>query len=155
MSIFLLPGIAGTFGLHYLESNNLAGRYICYLLTASNVASAVMFLSLQIANTAGYTKKVVTTAALFMGYAVGNIAGPFFYLAEQAPEYTLGIWSMIVSSVIGIVAILLLWLLMWMENRRRDRAQILLPDRRAGSGLDVTASADLTDWENVNFRYIY
>lgn len=112
-----------------------------------------MFLSLQTANTAGYTKKVVTTAMLFVGYAAGNIAGPFFYLTDQAPRYTLGIWSMIVSNLIGIVAIMLLWYLMWRENKQRDIEQDLLPGGMAGR--DPNAFTDLTDRENSNFRYMF
>lgn len=56
-----------------------------------------MILSMQIANTAGHTKKVVTNAVLFLGYCTGNLAGPFFYKDAQKyvslflvyiPEYT-------------------------------------------------------------------
>lgn len=153
--LFVLPNIVGTFGLRYLDAKNIAGRYICYLLTGSYVASAVMFLSLQTANTAGYTKKVVTTGVLFVGYAAGNIAGPFFYLTEQAPKYELGIWSMIASNFIEAVAILVLWALMSRENGRRDIEQGTMPGGMDSRDLDATAFADMTDRENPNFRYIY
>lgn len=42
-----------------------------------------MILSMQVANTAGHTKKVVTNAVLFLGYCAGNLAGPFFYKDSQ------------------------------------------------------------------------
>ena len=94
--LFLCPNIAGAFGLRFVAESHHVGRYFCYLLTGPYNAAFVMILSLQIANTAGHTKKVVTNAVLFLGYCTGNIAGPFFYKTDQAPSYPLGIWSMIV-----------------------------------------------------------
>jgi hypothetical protein len=64
-----------------------------------------MLLSLTTANIAGHTKKVTGSACLFVGYCVGNIAGPFFYKSSQAPDYSLGIWSMIVSHLLEVVVV--------------------------------------------------
>lgn len=160
--IFLCPNIAGTFGLRFLQQSNHAGRYICYLLTGPYNAAFVLILSLQIANTAGHTKKVVTNAVLFLGYCTGNIAGPFFYKAAQAPHYQLGIWSMIVSHLLEACVICVLWFLLSKENKRRDRLQghegltaDQLLEKRKLEGFDRTAFEDLTDRENLNFRYIY
>ncbi|EXF80792.1 hypothetical protein CFIO01_01163 [Colletotrichum fioriniae PJ7] len=89
--LFLLPNVAGAFGLRFVPNDQQVGRLICYYLTGSINASFVLLLSLQTANIAGHTKKVVTSACLFLGYCVGNIAGPFFYKSDQAPKYELGI----------------------------------------------------------------
>ena len=70
--IFLLPNITGAFGLAFLDAGNKAGRLICYYLTGPYNAAFVMILSLQTANTAGHTKKVVTNAVLFLGYCTGT-----------------------------------------------------------------------------------
>ncbi|KAG0651083.1 putative transporter [Hyphodiscus hymeniophilus] len=153
--LYVCPNIAGTFGLRYVDDKNTAGKYICYLLTGSYVASAVMFLSLMISNTAGYTKKVITNAVLYLGYAAGNISGPFFYRTDQAPTYSLGIWSMIVSNLIEAVSIFVFWYLMVRENERRDAVQKLQEGGLEGRDLDATAFGDLTDRENPNFRYIF
>jgi hypothetical protein len=154
--LFLCPNITGAFGLAYVKSNHHIGRYICYLLTGPYNAAFVLILSLQIANTAGHTKKVVTNAVLFLGYCTGNIAGPFFYKSNQSPGYILGIWSMIVSHLLEVVVILTFWFLMARENKRRDRLQSQGGDVGAVER-DVTGTAfqDLTDRENLNFRYIY
>lgn len=120
-----------------------------------------MILSLQTANTAGHTKKVVTNAVLFLGYCTGNIAGPFFYKSEQSPRYELGIWSMIVSHLLEVVVILSLRVLLSRENKRRDKVQGIggvesedvKMDRERER--DRTAFSDMTDRENLNFRYIY
>lgn len=101
--IFLIPNIAGSFGLRFVPVDQKVGRLICYYLTGPYNAAFVLILSLQIANTAGlypchvlglplanltrwtigHTKKVVTNAVLFLGYCTGNIAGPFFYKTAQ------------------------------------------------------------------------
>lgn len=153
--LFLLPNISGAFGLAFLSEHNKAGRLICYYLTGPYNAAFVMILSLTTANTAGHTKKVVTNAVLFLGYCTGNIAGPFFYKTSQSPRYELGIWSMIVSHLIEVVVILTLRVVLARENRRRDLIQSEMPGGLEGRDLDATAFSDMTDRENLNFRYIY
>jgi len=153
--IFLCPNIAGAFGLRFVNPEHHVGRYFCYLLTGPYNAAFVMILSLQIANTAGHTKKVVTNAVLFLGYCTGNIAGPFFYKTAQAPTYMLGIWSMIVSHLLEVVIIISFYILMKAENKRRDKIQSAQEGGLEGRDLDATAFGDLTDRENMNFRYIY
>lgn len=71
--LFLLPNMSGAFGLAFLDAGSKAGRLICYYLTGPYNATSVMILSLQTANTAGHTKKVVTNAVLFLGYCTGMV----------------------------------------------------------------------------------
>jgi len=153
--LFLIPNICGSFGLAFLAADNKAGRLICYYLTGPYNAAFVMILSMSTANTAGHTKKVVTNAVLFLGYCTGNIAGPFFYKTSQSPRYQLGIWSMIVSHLIEVVLIITLRFLLHWENVKRDKIQRDLPGGLEGRDLDATAFSDMTDRENLNFRYIY
>ena len=176
--LFLAPNIAGAFGLAFLDADNKPGRLVSYYLTGPYNAAFVMVLSMSTANTAGHTKKVVTNgsyfvpsvppqlpsptsltppfpAVLFLGYCTGNIVGPFFYLSSQAPRYELGIWSMIVSHLIEAVLILTLRFLLARENKRRDEVQSAMEGGLEGRDLDATAFGDLTDRENLNFRYIY
>lgn len=152
---FLAPNICGAFGLAFLGADNKAGRLICYYLTGPYNAAFVLVLSLSTANTAGHTKKVCTNACLFLGYCTGNIIGPFFYLSSQSPRYQLGIWSMIVSHLIEVCLILTLRFIMSRENKRRDRLQSQMEGGLEGRDLDATAFSDMTDKENLNFRYIY
>lgn len=153
--VYLLPNIAGSLGLRFLSQENMAGRLTCYYLTGPYNAAFCMVLSLTTANTAGHTKKVLTNAVLFLGYCTGNIAGPFFYLEEQAPGYELGIWSMIVSHLVEFCIIILLRFLLARENKRRDELQRMQRGGLEGRDLGATAFLDLTDGENMNFRYIY
>ena len=68
---------------------------------------------------------------------------------------------MVVSHLLEVVVILTLRVLLSRENRRRDRLQgigegeveeVKLERERER---DRTAFSDLTDRENLNFRYIY
>lgn len=160
--LFLVPNLVGAFGLRFVPNDRHVGKYICYLLTGPYNAAFVLILSLQIANTAGHTKKVVTNAVLFLGYCTGNIIGPFFFKTDQAPYYPLGIWMIIVSHLLEACVISLFWFMLKRENKRRDRIQghegltaDELVARRKLEGHDQTAFEDLTDRENLNFRYIY
>lgn len=75
--IFLLPNIAGSFGLRFVPADRQIARLMCYYLTGPYNAAFVLVLSLQTANTAGHTKKVVTNAVLFLGYCAGNVSRRF------------------------------------------------------------------------------
>ena len=56
----------------------------------------------------------------------------------------------ICSHLIEVVVVLAFWFLMKRENARRDKIQ-----GTEEKDLDATAFGDLTDRENLNFRYIY
>ena len=113
-----------------------------------------MLLSLPTTNKAGHTKKVTASGILFIGYCTGNIAGPFFYKTSQKPVYSLGIGSMIVSHILEVICVVLLWLYLRNENKKRDATQNI-----SGGGFDpkhcVQALEDITDKENLNFRYVF
>lgn len=59
------------------------------------------------------------------------------------------------SHLIEVVIIITFWVLMRAENRRRDKIQSQQEGGLEGRDLDATAFGDLTDRENMNFRYIY
>lgn len=62
---------------------------------------------------------------------------------------------MIVSHLIEVVLIALLGFLLRWENKKRDRIQAQAEGGLEGRDLHATAFLDLTDRENLNFRYIY
>ena len=62
---------------------------------------------------------------------------------------------MIVSHLIEVTIVLLLRFLLSRENKRRDRIQGQEVGGLEGRDLDATAFSDMTDRENLNFRYIY
>lgn len=62
---------------------------------------------------------------------------------------------MIVSHLIEVVLITTLGLLLRWENKKRDRLQSQQDGGLENRDLDATAFLDMTDRENMNFRYIY
>lgn len=170
--IYMLPNIAGAFGLRFVPADQKIARLWCYYLTGPYNASFVLLISLVTGNTAGHTKKVLTNAFLFLGYCIGeyiwhhllflsgmadfrtgNIVGPFFYKTDQAPSYHLGIDSMIFCHLAGVTIIFLLRCLLRWENGRRERRAATQGQEQPD--LNETAFKDMTDRENPNFRYIY
>ncbi|CAN6615048.1 allantoate permease [Trichomonascus vanleenenianus] len=148
VAFFMLPNIAGAFGLYFLPDHNRIGRLLCYYCTGPYNAAFVIFLSMVTGNVAGHTKKVLANAAVFIGVAVGNIAGPFFYLESQKPEYQLGMGSLMFSHFMELLLVLVLAFHLYRENKKRDAIQMAVEDYS-------NAFLDLTDKENPNFRYVY
>lgn len=62
---------------------------------------------------------------------------------------------MIVSHLLEVMIIVILWIILSRENRRRDAVQSAMDGGLEGRDPDSTAFADMTDRENLNFRYIY
>jgi len=169
--LFMLPTIAGTLGFLLAPQEAHVGRLICYYLTGSYQASFVLGLSLITSNTAGQTKKQLTSALIWLGGCVGNISGPFFYRTDQAPAYRLGIGSMLVSNCLEVLIFIVLRFYFIHLNRKRACYVTSLthststPESAERGGIksnldqrpneNETTFADITDMQNVNFRYVY
>ncbi|KAI0103330.1 putative MFS transporter [Nemania sp. FL0031] len=106
-------------------------------------------VSLGASNVAGETKKSFTAAAVFVAYCVGNIVGPQLVRSETKAEHYPGLWTgLIVFYVVTILAASALYVVLFRENRRRERLEL---DEREK---DSSAFKDLTDIENPYFRYV-
>lgn len=70
-----------------LDPSNVAGRVVGLSFSAAYVVNIPLSLSLITSNVAGFTKKSVTSGSLFVGYCIGNIVGPQFFDASEAPDY--------------------------------------------------------------------
>ncbi|TVY30249.1 putative transporter [Lachnellula hyalina] len=150
-----LPALAGAIMIHVLKiaSARTASLAGVYLMGFYNV-SWVLMLSLQSSNTAGMTKKSFVSVSIAIFYAVGNIVGPQFFLTSQSPKYSLGIGAMLCCFAIMAATGILYGVLVFAENRRRDRV-FGIPERdRVAVGLAIEDS-DQTDGQNKEFRYVY
>ncbi|VVT51624.1 uncharacterized protein SAPINGB_P003158 [Magnusiomyces paraingens] len=149
LALFVLPNIAGTFGLYFLPQHRKGGRLACYYLTGPGYASFVLVLSLFSSNFAGHTKRTVANTIMFLGYCIGNLIGPFFYLDSQKPKYPLGIGSMLTGTMVSAGTGIILGFYLRYCNTKRDKEQ--------GGRTDDLSNAfkDMTDIQNKNFRYVY
>lgn len=142
--------------LHPPKSTPLTTSRFPHIQTGSFVTSLVLALQLPSSNMGGYTKRVTSTAMVFLAYCIGNIIGPRAFLDNEAPIYPTACKLCIACAVCQIVCAMVLRCLLVWRNRQRDRI--------AGSGGGSAAAAadlctdeameDLTDFENQRFRYV-
>ncbi|KAF1358167.1 MFS general substrate transporter [Lizonia empirigonia] len=117
----------------------------CYILASFGGAYAVL-MGLQIANTAGYTKRSVTSSGIFVGYWLGNFVSPLLFKPKDAPAYGLGFAAVLATSIAAAaLAVVYRYVCIW-ENRRRDKSGTM-------EGYDNAYDDDLTDMKNPQFRY--
>jgi ACS family allantoate permease-like MFS transporter len=125
----------------------LAGYYIYNLCPVGMICCLSCFTS----NVAGHTKKITVNAIYLIGYSVGNLIGPQTFIESQAPAYRGGQIAIVVSLAVSTVLIAWIYYNYWSENVRRDRLQ--KEGKLEASFIDNFEFADLTDKQNVYFRY--
>lgn len=111
--------------------------FAVYILPSVGGGYAVL-MGLQIANTAGYTKRSVASSGLYIGYCLGNFVGPLCFKKGDAPRFEPGFIAVVVTSIIaGLLALVYRCLCMW-SNSKRDRSGTT-------EGFDHAYEDDLTD----------
>ncbi|KIW12833.1 hypothetical protein PV08_08020 [Exophiala spinifera] len=120
--------------------------FACYILPSVGAGYAVL-MGLQLANTAGYTKRSLASSGLYIGYCLGNFVGPLVYRPQDAPRYEHGFIIVVITAIIaGVLGLVYRFICVW-ENKRRDRSGTL-------EGFEHAYEDDLTDKTNPQFRYI-
>ncbi|KAL2211706.1 MFS general substrate transporter [Sarocladium strictum] len=105
-------------------------------------------VALGAANVAGETKKSFMASAVFVAYCVGNIVGPQMIRSETKNKHYPELWTgLIVCYVISMLSASALYVVLYRENKARDRLQLNEEDKAR------MAFKDLTDKENKFFRY--
>ena len=125
----------------------IAGYYLYNLCPVGMICCLSCFTS----NVAGHTKKITVNALYLIGYSVGNLIGPQTFIDDQAPEYRGGQIAIVVSLAVSSVLISWIYYNYWAENKRRDKLQS--EGKLDALNFDNYEFADLTDKENVLFRY--
>ncbi|XEU97681.1 hypothetical protein FSHL1_002967 [Fusarium sambucinum] len=151
MLLALTPFLAGVLGLHFIPHSDAYARLACLWMSFSYTATWTLSMTVAVANTAGYTKKITTNAILLIGYCLGNFVGPFFFKTDQAPTYELGVAMMFTCIAIQVVSLVGLWVLFWMRNRSR-REHHTEGDENQRRGWEM-GLLDKTDLENKHFQY--
>ena len=154
-AFFMLPTIAGGFGFLLAPADAYVGRLICFYLTGSYQASFILTLSLITSNMGGQSKKMIVSGIVWFGVCIGNISSPFFYKAEEAPTYTMGIGSLLAANIIELLMLFAFRFVFAWENKRKQRQRAAMQEAGEIHTLNETAFKDLTDKENPNFEYVY
>lgn len=109
-----------------------------------------LIVSMSMVNVAGNSKKSYTAGSVFFFYCVGNIIGPQLVVTQTVAEHYPRLWQAVITSYSLLIVLSgVLYFLFRLENKRRD-----------GLNLDTTeadrvAFDDLTDKQNLHFRYAY
>lgn len=142
----LVPGVLGGCLMAFLPPGNKAGKLAGIWMINAVGATLPLTYAWVAANFAGHTKKVTMNAMLLMSFCLANIIGPLTFRNEDAPDYYPAKVVIVAATSIAIGFIVALRFYYIWENKRRDRRG------RESHEKDV-AFLDLTDRENVEFRY--
>ncbi|TVY34905.1 putative transporter [Lachnellula subtilissima] len=138
------------------------GRLVALWLCYSQNLGFSMSLTMISSNVAGYTKKQLTAAVIFIGWCAGNIAArrrsspkKLVSLISMIPRisgYHTAYLAMLIAYSIKLVMVFVLYIHMYMFNRKRDREQAATPfDEKEAIELGMH---DATEFDNKGFRYI-
>ncbi|XXH04385.1 hypothetical protein Hte_010799 [Hypoxylon texense] len=138
-------------------TDNSWGRLVALWLCSFQSVGFSLSLTMVSSNVAGYTKKQLTGAFLFVGYCIGNIIGPQTFIETEAPFYTSAYVAMLIGYSTKTVMVIVLYLYMYAANKKRDREAAT-----AGSGLSEEQEKeaieqgmqDVTELDNKGFRYV-
>lgn len=165
MGIYVIPSFIGTIVLMTVQNTSRAtqaGLLFSYYLVLSFWAAQTISMSMISRNIAGQTKKTVIVAANFIAWATGNAIGPQVFLAWNAPRYHIAFATHMGCYALLVAVLVFLHFHLKARNNRKDRLQAEL--LAAGAGEEGVAVADrrmvhafddLTDRENLGFRYVY
>lgn len=117
--------------------------------TAPPVGQAIALMG---ANVKGNTKKSVVGALFFIMYCVGCIVGPQLWQEEDAPRYTKGCITSVVSWGCLIIGFLTFYLTGRRSNANRDK-EAEAKGWRTSEPVGVDIDDDHTEREDKGFRY--
>ncbi|EMD31558.1 hypothetical protein CERSUDRAFT_100231 [Gelatoporia subvermispora B] len=152
--------------LAFLPADQRWNRLVAYWFTYFQTIGFALSLVMISNNIGGYTKKTFTTAITFVGYCVGNFAGPQFLIASQAPVYQTGLVSPFLSSVVAIgdpmvlsyiiraIVYILLGAYMLWSNIAKDRKYGKVDTYEQQLKGEEAGMHDLTEMENIYHRYV-
>ncbi|KAI0378717.1 MFS general substrate transporter [Hypomontagnella monticulosa] len=138
-------------------TDNQWGRLVALWLCSFQSVGFSLSLTMVSSNVAGYTKKQLTGAFIFVGYCVGNIIGPQTFIDSEAPFYTSAYIAMLTGYCVKTIMVIVLYLYMWTANRKRDREAAVngsrLSEEQEKEAIEQ-GMHDVTELDNKGFRYV-
>lgn len=126
-----------------------------YFMTVPFVVSLFLAWTLIPSNTAGRTKRTLTSSFTFVGYCVGNMTGSQIFKSADAPRYINGTTACAVCFGLQFLLIACWRMLYVIRNKRRARKlqeDGISEEERVKRG-QVLGEQDCTDFENPYFHY--
>lgn len=179
----VVPCVVGSALIYARSATSRGVQLFGYFLLSTGPAAMPLALSLAQANYRGVAKKQTVSALLFLAYCAGNMAGPQFFRAAEAPLYPTAFRAILVCYALAIALALALRAYLAWCNARRAREEGFEGSAGAsgavagGKIVDLAAAAggggggvggdedvggvelrsedyeDVTDWQIAGFRY--
>ncbi|KAF9883409.1 hypothetical protein FE257_003492 [Aspergillus nanangensis] len=158
MMCSLVPAFSGMMALAFLPQDSMKWlRWGMYILQVFGSLPGLMIWTFLPSNVAGRTKKTVTATIIFIAYCVGNAVGAQMFVASDAPKYIKGLTACAVLYCVEFCS-MASWRFYYIwENGRRAKAireQGISEEESLRLG-KANAEADMTDRENIHFKYKY
>ncbi|KAL6241204.1 hypothetical protein RBB50_011883 [Rhinocladiella similis] len=130
-------------------------RLASVIIISCSGANYTVIMAVIGTNTAGFTRKQISTSTAFFLYCVVNIITPQTFLGTESPRYHTGLAFVLAFLAIYISLSFSTWLMMRLVNSRRDRKALTNPAYTTGeANLDeMSGLRDDTDLHNKHFRY--
>ncbi|KAK5328326.1 hypothetical protein LTR93_002111 [Exophiala xenobiotica] len=130
-------------------------RLASTIIISCSGANYTVIMAVIGTNTAGFTRKQISTSTAFFLYCLVNIITPQTFLGTESPRYHTGLAFTLTFLSIFIVLSSATWLMMRLENGRRDKMAMTNPEYTTGeANLDeMSGLRDDTDLKNMHFRY--
>ncbi|EJD36466.1 MFS general substrate transporter [Auricularia subglabra TFB-10046 SS5] len=161
--LFFMPSVLSAILLMTLPFHNKVGLLSSFYVMSFGGAPSFVFVVTWVASTcAGHTKRLTTNTIFLIGYAVGQILCTQFWRVRYRPR-NLVPWGLCLASYAGdFILILAIRTLFDRENKRRDALQRERREEEEFGWVEVNGERkrvhksllDLTDCENLSFRYV-
>ncbi|KIW92830.1 uncharacterized protein Z519_06679 [Cladophialophora bantiana CBS 173.52] len=137
------------------ETQYQGRRLASVIIISCSGANYTVIMAVIGTNTAGFTRKQISTSTAFFLYCVVNIITPQTFLGSESPRYHTGLAFVLSFLSIYIILSFSTWLMMRLANRARDKKALTNPAYTTGeANLDeMSGLRDETDLKNKHFRY--
>ncbi|OAF63088.1 hypothetical protein VC83_00590 [Pseudogymnoascus destructans] len=154
IATFCIPGMIGGALMSFMPHSKPAAIIIGTHLVYAIVPTLMLTFQWAMSNCVGQTKRVLASAFVTAGYAIGSIIGPQTFQDRDKPEYKPAkIAILATQGGGGFFAILLFGYYYW-ANKKKDRVEVALGPR-SGTEEGRQEWGGKTDKENLSFRYVY
>ncbi|KAJ5948926.1 MFS allantoate transporter [Penicillium verhagenii] len=152
MLLCYIPGIISASILYCspIEASTKHLHLFAIFIVPIVATSAGIMYSLLASNVAGYSKKVMVGAMFFSSNCLANIISPQTFITAEAPTYTTGMVTSLCMFVACILIFSILYILYSLENKKRELEDVAEMTEEMEL---ANAFADLTDRQNISFRY--
>ncbi|EGV65318.1 MFS general substrate transporter [Yamadazyma tenuis ATCC 10573] len=150
-SICLGLAVVGGIMINAISTDHKVALLVGYYLISFCGAGWGLVMTMIGGGSLGSTKKSVVNTCQIVCYAAGNWVGPQLWRATEAPNYHTGKRLMCTFYGCAWLSLFVIRFVNVMENRRRDR---LAAEGKIPPAAKDTEFLDLTDFEQLNFRYL-